>query len=150
MNKVELAKSYFKEGYNCCQAVVLAYKDEMGLDEHAALAISSSFGGGIGRMREVCGAVSGMCIVAGMLYGYTDPKSTGEKADHYKLIQQMAADFTARNGSIICRDLTGIKKDNHIPTERNAQFYQKRPCVELVGDAAEILEKVIASKNKLS
>ncbi|MBQ3084980.1 MAG: C_GCAxxG_C_C family protein [Clostridia bacterium] len=147
MNKVELAKSYFKEGYNCCQAVVLAYKDEMGLDERAALAISSSFGGGIGRLREVCGAVSGMCIVAGMLYGYTDPKAKAEKADHYKLIQQMAADFTARNGSIICRVLTGIEKDNHIPTERTAEFYKKRPCVELVGDAAAILEQIIASKN---
>ena len=147
MNKVELAKSYFKEGYNCCQAVVLAYKDEMGLDERAALAISSSFGGGIGRLREVCGAVSGMCIVAGMLYGYTDPKAKAERADHYKLIQQMAADFTARNGSIICRVLTGIEKDNHIPTERTAEFYKKRPCVELVGDAAAILEQIIASKN---
>ena len=147
MNKVELAKSYFKEGYNCCQAVVLAYKDEMGLDERAALAISSSFGGGIGRLREVCGAVSGMCIVAGMLYGYTDPKAKAEKANHYKLIQQMAADFTARNGSIICRVLTGIEKDNHIPTERTAEFYKKRPCVELVGDAAAILEQIIDSKN---
>ncbi len=146
MNKVELAKSYFKEGYNCCQAVVLAFKDEMGLDERTALAISSSFGGGIGRLREVCGAVSGMCIVAGMLYGYTDPKGKEDKAAHYKLIQQMASDFTARNGSIICRVLTGIEKDNHIPTDRNAEFYKTRPCVELVGDAAEILEKVIASK----
>ena len=149
MNKVELAKSYFKEGYNCCQAVVLAFKDEMGLDEHAALAIASSFGGGVGRLREVCGAVSGMCLVAGMLYGYTDPKAKAEKADHYKLIQQMAADFTARNGSIICRVLTGIEKDNHIPTERTAEFYKKRPCAELVGDAAAILEKVIADKKVL-
>ena len=143
MTKAELAKAYFKEGYNCCQAVVLAFCPETGLDEKTALALSSSFGGGVGRMREVCGAVSGMCIVAGLLYGYTDPKSKTEKADHYKLIQEMAAEFTARNGSIVCRVLTGIEKGGHIPTERTEAFYQKRPCVELVGDAAEILERII-------
>lgn len=148
MNKAELAKQYFKEGYNCCQAVVLAFTDEMKLEPKAALAIASSFGGGIGRLREVCGAFSGACIVAGMMFGYTDPKGREEKAEHYKLIQQMAKDFEAKNGSIICGVLTGIKKDDHIPTERNTAFYQKRPCVELVGDAAEILEKVLAAKSR--
>ncbi|MBQ8894434.1 MAG: C_GCAxxG_C_C family protein [Clostridia bacterium] len=148
MTKAEIAKEYFKEGYNCCQAVVLAFADEMELEPQAALAIASSFGGGIGRLREVCGAVSGMCIVAGKLYGYTDPKAKTEKADHYKLIQQIAKEFEDQNGSIICRVLTGIEKNNHIPTERTEAFYQKRPCVELVGDAAEIMEKVFKEKSK--
>ena len=148
MNKAELAKQYFKEGYNCCQAVVLAFADEMKLDQTAALAIASSFGGGIGRLREVCGAFSGACIVVGALYGYTDPKCKTEKAEHYKLIQQMAADLEAKNGSIICGVQTGIKKEGPIPTERNQEFYQKRPCVELVGDAAEILEEVFAAKSR--
>lgn len=146
MSKVELAKKYFKEGYNCSQAVVLAFAAEMGLNEKTALAIASSFGGGIGRLREVCGAVSGMCIVAGMMYGYTSPTDNAKKAAHYKLIQKMAAEFEEKNGSIICRVLTGIEKDHHIPTERTKEFYKKRPCVELVGDAAEILEKMIAEK----
>ncbi len=146
MNKVTLAKSYFKEGYNCCQAVLLAYKEEIGLDERSTLALSSSFGGGIGRMREVCGAFSGACMVLGMLYGYTDPKAKEEKAAHYKLIQDLAADFTARNGSIICRTLTGMEQDSHVPTERTTSFYKKRPCVDLVGDVAELLEQIIASK----
>ncbi|MBQ6824954.1 MAG: C_GCAxxG_C_C family protein [Clostridia bacterium] len=146
MSKAEQAKAYFKEGYNCCQAVVLAFTEEMNLEPQAALAIASSFGGGIGRLREVCGAFSGVCIVAGALYGYTDPKAKEEKAAHYQLIQQMAKEFEDRNGSIICGVLTGIKKDSHIPTERTEAFYQKRPCVELVGDAAEILEKIIQEK----
>ena len=147
MTKAEIAKNYFKEGYNCCQAVVLAFADEMGLEPKTALAIASSFGGGIGRMREVCGAVSGMCIVAGKLYGYTDPKAKSEKADHYKLIQQMAGEFEEKNGSILCKVLTGIEKGGHIPTERNKEFYQKRPCAELVADAAEIMEEVIKRRN---
>ena len=147
MMKAELAKQYFKEGYNCCQAVVLAFAPEMGVAPQTALAIASSFGGGIGRLREVCGAFSGACIVAGALWGYTDPKAKEEKAEHYKLIQQMAAAFEAKNGSIICGVLTGIRKDSHIPAERTEAFYQKRPCVELVGDAAEILEKIIKERS---
>jgi C_GCAxxG_C_C family probable redox protein len=146
MNKSDLAKKYFKEGYNCCQAVVLAFASDMGLNETTALAIASSFGGGIGRLREVCGAVSGMCIVAGMMYGYTSPTDSTKKAEHYQLIQKMAAEFEEKNGSIICKVLTGIQKDHHIPTERTNEFYKKRPCVELVGDAAKILENVIAEK----
>ena len=122
MMKAELAKQYFKEGYNCCQAVVLAFAPEMGLPEQAALAIASSFGGGIGRLREVCGAVSGMCIVAGALYGYTDPKSTTEKADHYRLIQQLAKEFEQKNGSILCRVLTGIDKGSPVPAPRTEGY----------------------------
>ena len=142
-DKANLAKKYFKDGYNCCQAVVLAFLDEFNIDKETALALSSSFGGGVGRLREICGAVSGMCIVAGLKYGYISPTDNNQKADHYALIQKLAKDFEERNGSIVCKVLTGIEKDNHIPTERNSEFYKKRPCAELVYDAAEIMQKVI-------
>ena len=142
-DKASLAKKYFKDGYNCCQAVVLAFLDEIDIDKETALALSSSFGGGVGRLREICGAVSGMCIVAGLKYGYISPTDNNQKADHYALIQKLAKDFEERNGSIVCKVLTGIEKDNHIPTERNSEFYKKRPCAELVYDAAEIMQKVI-------
>ncbi len=142
-DKANLAKKYFKDGYNCCQAVVLAFLDEIDIDKETALALSSSFGGGVGRLREICGAVSGMCIVAGLKYGYISPTDNNKKADHYALIQKLAKDFEERNGSIVCKVLTGIEKDNHIPTERNSEFYKKRPCAELVYDAAEIMQKVI-------
>lgn len=142
-DKANLAKKYFKDGYNCCQAVVLAFLDEIDIDKETALALSSSFGGGVGRLREICGAVSGMCIVAGLKYGYISPTDNNQKADHYALIQKLAKDFEERNGSIVCKVLTGIEKDNHIPTERNSEFYKKRPCAELVYDAAEIMQKVI-------
>ncbi len=141
--KAELAQKYFKDGYNCCQAVVLAFCEEAGIDKETALAISSSFGGGIGRLREVCGAVSGMCIIAGKMFGYTTPDGGSAKADHYKLIQDMANEFTKKNGSIICKTLTGLDKTTHIPDERNKEYYKKRPCDCLVYDAAEILERTI-------
>lgn len=145
--KAELARKYFKEGYNCCQAVVLAFCDDVELKKETAIAIASSFGGGVGRLREICGAVSGMCIIAGLKYGYTSPDATTEKADHYKLIQQLAAEFEAQNGSIICRVLTGIEKASHVPEKRNDEYYKKRPCDCLVYDAAAILEKMIAEKD---
>ncbi len=146
--KAEKAKKYFEEGYNCCQAVVLAFTNEMKINEAAALSIASSFGGGIGRLREVCGAVSGMCIVLGALYGYTSPLATTEKADHYKLIQDAAHKFEEKNGSIICRVLTGIDTGSHVPETRNKEYYQKRPCGDLVYDAAEILETIISERNE--
>lgn len=141
MNKAEKAKEYFKQGYNCAQAVVLPFCDEIGLDKEQAMALASSFGGGIGRLREVCGAVSGMCIVAGVKYGYSSPDAKEQKAEHYKLIQTLAGEFEKRNGSIICRTLTGLDRTDYIPTERNAEFYKRRPCIDLVVDAVEILEK---------
>lgn len=142
----EKARNYFLEGYNCSQAVFLAFTDLTGIDEKTALLISSSFGGGMGRMREVCGAVSGMFMAAGMLYGYADPKAKDEKAEHYKRIQELAAAFKERNGSIICRDLLGgIAEENktHVPDDRTAEYYKKRPCARMVEDAAEILDRYI-------
>lgn len=142
MTHAEKAKAYFEEGYNCAQAVTLAFADEMGLDKAVAAKMACSFGGGLGRLREVCGCVSGMSLAAGALYGYSDPKAREEKADHYALIQKLANEFKERNGSIICRELlAGINNDtNPVPEERTESYYKKRPCAELAYMAAEILE----------
>ena len=141
--RAERAKQLFLEGYNCAQAVVGAFSDVMEIDFDIAMKLASSFGGGIGRMREVCGAVSGMCMVAGDLKGYSDPKAKEEKTEHYRLIQELAGKFREENGSIICRELLGEGegKVSHIPSERTDSYYKKRPCAELVYLAAAILEK---------
>lgn len=139
----ELAMAYFKEGYNCSQSVFMAFCDEYDIDFEMAMKISSSFGGGMGRLREVCGAVTGMFMVAGLIYGYIDPKDHTSKTEHYKRIQSLAKEFEEKNNSIICRELLGLKcgKDNPVPELRTAEYYKKRPCVELVGMAAEIMEQ---------
>ena len=140
----ERAKALFLEGYNCAQAVVGAFADKFDMDFSTLMKSISSFGGGMGRLREVCGAVSGMFFVAGALYGYDDPKAKEEKAEHYHLIQTLAAKFREKNGSIICRELLGEtdKSVTHVPSERTQAYYQKRPCQELVADAVLVLEEV--------
>ena len=145
MSKREIAMDYFTRGYNCAQSVVLAFAEETGQDPATLARLSSSFGGGLGRLREVCGAVSGMAIVAGLLYGYDDPETGAAKAAHYARIQALAGAFEAENGSIICRELLGLsqKRDDPAPSARGADFYKKRPCRELVGMAADILERYI-------
>lgn len=148
MNNVrERAQELFKYGYNCSQSVFGVFCEECGMDFETALKISSSFGGGMARLREVCGAVSGMFMVAGMKYGYTDPKGNLSKAEHYKRIQELAEQFREKNGSIICRDLLGlsVQSESYIPEERTDEYYKKRPCAELVGDAAEIIYEFIKS-----
>ena len=138
------AMDLFRNGYNCAQSVFGAFASSLGLDFETAVKIASSFGGGIARMREVCGAVSGMCMVAGYAFGYSNPDDFSEKAEHYKRIQQLLDSFRELNGSIICRELLGITKpgaDNPEPEKRTAMYYQKRPCELLVGQAAMILEK---------
>lgn len=141
----EKAMALFEEGYNCAQAVFLAFADMHGIDERTAAALSSSFGGGMGRLREVCGAVSGMFMTAGVLYGYDSPTAKEEKAEHYARIQELASSFEAANGSIVCRELLGltVHRDVPIPEARTKEYYKKRPCKELVGQAAEILERYI-------
>ena len=139
------AMELFKEGYNCSQAVILAFSDKYDIEESRAVKLASSFGGGMGRMREVCGAVSGMFMVAGLLYGYDDPKAKEEKAEHYARIQELAAKFTDINGSIVCRELLGLsqKKDDPTPSERTDEYYKKRPCEQLCGIAAALMEQYI-------
>lgn len=141
----EHAMAYFKEGYNCSQSVFMAFCEECNMDFEMALRISSSFGAGMGRLREVCGAVTGMFMVAGMVYGYTDPKDHTSKTEHYKRIQYLAKEFEEKSHSIICRELLGLDvgKDSPVPELRTAEYYKKRPCVELVGIAADIMEQYI-------
>lgn len=142
MTKREKAMSLFYEGYNCSQSVFGAFAEELDIDFETALKISSSFGGGMGRMREVCGAVSGMFMAAGLKCGYYLPKDIKGKTEHYKLIQRLAEKFKEKNKYIVCRQLLGLegKDNNFIPSERTDEYYKKRPCPKLIGDAAEILE----------
>lgn len=150
MTKAEQAKQLFTQGYNCAQSVFIAFADECGIDRETAALISSGFGGGLGRMREVCGAVSGMSMAASMLFGSADPKNAEKKKELYSTVQQLAGEFRSKNGSIICRELLGLDKaaaTPPTPEARTPQYYKKRPCALLVYDAAEILEDYI-SKNK--
>ena len=146
MDRRETAERFFRQGYNCAQSVVMAFHDLTGLSESESARLASSFGGGLGRMREVCGAVSGMAFVLGALYGYDDPKVMGASATHYARVQEVAGAFKAANGSIICRDLLGDKSAvTATPEPRTAEYYKKRPCVELVGMAADILDDYLES-----
>lgn len=144
-NHSQKAMELFMQGYNCSQSVFATFYENLGIDFETALKISSSFGGGMGRLREVCGAVSGMFMVAGLKYGYTNPKDNKAKMAHYKLIQELAAQFKAENHSIICRELLGLAAgpDNYVPELRTNEYYKKRPCSELVGCAARIMEELI-------
>ena len=133
------------QGYNCAQSIVLAFADLLPVDESALSRLSSSFGGGMGRLREVCGAVSGMFMVAGLLYGYDGPEVGQVKAEHYAKIQELAHRFEEKHGSIVCRELLGlaVRRDVPVPEARTAEYYKKRPCPEMIGEAAEILEQFI-------
>lgn len=139
--RVEKAGELFKQGYNCSQSVFLAFADKYGIDENMALKLACSFGGGISRLREVCGAVSGMALVCGLETGNTDPGNQEGKKENYSKMRELAARFEEENGSIICRQLLGIEKreENAEPSLRTAEYYKKRPCRELVMCAAGIL-----------
>lgn len=143
MDHREKAVQLFREGCNCAQATFAAFCDVTGIEERAALRLSSSFGGGIGRMREVCGAVSGMCMAAGCLYGYDDPRAADEKKQHYARIQEMAGQFRGEFGSIICRDILKNPDDSPSPTPRTPEFYSTRPCERCIWRAADILERYL-------
>ena len=158
--RVEKAKKLFKEdGFNCCQAVVLAYNDIFGLDDKTAASVSSGFGGGMGRMREVCGSVSGMTILAGMISPADDPSNKSGRTANYALVQEMAERFKEINGSILCKELLGLvpmgsasnaPKESPEPSDRTAEYYKKRPCEELVGISARIVgEKLIYLANNV-
>ncbi|MBE5767337.1 MAG: C_GCAxxG_C_C family protein [Clostridiales bacterium] len=145
MDKGQLAYDLFHQGYNCAQAVLLAFAEDCGISEKAAAKIASSFGGGVGRLREVCGAVSGMCMAAGLLKGYSDAGDVQGRSEHYARIQQMAGEFREKFGSIVCRDLlSGVNATTGgAPEERTAEYYKKRSCDECVRLAAEIAEKYL-------
>lgn len=147
MSKKDAAMALFEQGYNCAQAVAGAFCEEIGMDMNSAVRLASGFGGGFGRLREVCGAVSGMVIVANMLYGYESPTDNTAKTAHYKDIQLIVLEFKKRNGTYICHELLELPENDPkspVPEERTKEYYKKRPCKELVGEAADILEKFIA------
>ena len=143
MDHREKAAELFVNGKNCAQAVTVAFCDVTHMEPELAAKLSSSFGGGMGRMREVCGAVSGMLLVAGLLYGYGTPGDDESKRAHYKLVQELAGKFREREHSIVCRDILKNPPSDPNPTPRDAEFYQKRPCARLVALAAQILDDYI-------
>ena len=143
MNRGEYAAELFMKGYNCAQTVAVAFCDVTGQTPDQAARMASSFGGGMGRMREVCGAVSGMLLVAGLLYGYETPGDDVSKKEHYGRVQLLAGRFRQQVGSIVCRDILKNPPSDPNPTPRTAEFYKQRPCVRMVVLAAEILDAYI-------
>ncbi len=130
-------------GFNCSQSVVVAFADLIGLSETAAARVSAGLGGGVGRQREVCGAVSGAAMVLGFVF-------SGEKGENkakaYEKVREFSDEFKKRNRFIVCRQLLGLEEglsESAVPSERTEQYYKKRPCAELVFDAAEILEGIL-------
>ena len=156
--RVAKAKRLFKEeGYNCCQAVVLAYNDLFGIDDTMAASLSSGFGGGMGRMREVCGSVSGMVLLAGLIAPADNPSDKNGRTRNYALVQDIAGEFRKMNGSIVCRELLGltpmgssspVPQESPEPSDRTAEYYKKRPCEELVGISARIIGEKLLQMNK--
>lgn len=150
MDRQERAKEYFMKGYNCAQSVFAAFADLYGMDEETALKLSCSFGAGMGRMREVCGAVSGMFLVVGLECGNTDPTNQQQKTANYETVRMLADRFKEKNKTIICRELLGIRaaEKSAVPSERTEEYYKTRPCVRTVMDAAGILEEYLKEKGK--
>lgn len=149
------ARDLFLQGYNCAQAVVLAYADVIekngGIDTPMLLKMASPFGGGMGRLREVCGSISGIFMVLGALEGYNAPGDRQGKIDLYRDVQLLAGEFEKKNGSIICRELLGLPagKDQPVPEERTQAYYESRPCPDKIADAAAILETFLRGKGLL-
>ena len=144
-SRVEKAAATFEEGYTCAQAVFATYADLFGMDRETALKLSSPMGGGIGRMREVCGAVSAMALLAGLKDGNTDPANEEGKEKIYLITRQMAEKFKEKHDTIICRELLGLERmeESAKPSERNLRYYEERPCTRLVATAARIVEEML-------
>lgn len=135
------AQELFKQGFNCSQAVFASCADLYGIkDEQLALRLSASFGGGMGRMRLVCGAASGMFLLAGLQNGSATPHDSEGKMANYAFVQQLAGDFKAKYGSLICAELLGLapKPEDPKPADRTPQYYEKRPCPEMIAEAVRI------------
>lgn len=143
--RADRAEALFRQGYNCSQSVFAAFADVVGMSVEEAAQLASPFGAGFGKLREVCGAVSGMTMLAGKLKGYSDPKAREEKVELYKLIQKMCAEFEEKEGSIICRELLGLEKGEDLgePAVRTEEYYRSRPCLGACRTAAEIAEKYL-------
>ena len=147
--RIEKAVALFKEGYNCSQSVVAAFADMYGFTQEQALKMGASFGGGIGRMRQTCGAACGLFLVAGLETGCTEGHNPQGKEANYKVVQELAEEFRKRNGSLICAELLGLAKNAPTPTTpdaRTAEYYKKRPCVKMVEEAARIFGEYLENK----
>ncbi|MBE7002492.1 MAG: C_GCAxxG_C_C family protein [Ruminococcaceae bacterium] len=138
------AAQLFLQGYNCAQAVAVAFCDVTGLDADYTARLVSGFGGGMGRLREVCGAVSGMFMVLGHLYGYDTPGDDAKKMELYTRVQGLAKQFEEINGSIICREILKNPPSDPNPSPRTAEYYAKRPCAKMVMTAAKLMDEFIA------
>ena len=145
-NHRERATALFQEGYNCAQAVFCAFCDQTGLTLDEAARLSSSFGGGMGRLREVCGALSGAELALGAIQGYADPDDPAAKSAHYQAVRDLAERFRAQNGTILCRELLKDVKTTPggEPEMRTPAFYAARPCLRLVGEAAALLDQALS------
>lgn len=145
--RAEMARKNFLDGYNCCQAVLLAFTDVLGITPGTAATVASGFGGGMGRLREVCGTVSALTIASGYIHPACDPSIKSDRIANYAIVQELAGAFKEENGSIVCRELLGISskaKESPVPSDRTNEYYRKRPCAELAGCSARILaEKLI-------
>ena len=145
MDHATKAAELFLGGYNCAQAVAVAFCDVTGLDEKTAAKLASPFGGGMGRLREVCGAVSGMLMVLGYLYGYDNSDDGDTKMQVYTQVQELANKFREINGSIICREILKNPPSDPNPSPRTEEYYAKRPCARMVMVAAELMDEFIAN-----
>ena len=141
----ERAYTLFLEGYNCSQAVVAAFSDELGIPLETAVRLASPFGGGMGRLREVCGAFSGMMVVFGLLYGYDEPGHHEKKTALYKDVQALAAKFRKKNGALVCREILGLRAGASDPTPevRTPEYYRTRPCPRIAAAAADLLQEYL-------
>lgn len=150
MDYSKKAEELFKGGCNCAQAVFCAFADDYGIDRDTAIRMTAAFGGGMGRLREVCGAVSGMFLAASFKYASTDSNDAAAKKELYSIIQTLAATFKEENGSIICRELLSLPDgaDSPTPEKRTQNYYKKRPCAALCADAARILAEFNENRSK--
>ena len=150
MRKDQAVETFY-EGYNCAQSVFATYADLFGMDRETALRMSSAMGAGVGRMREICGAVSSMAMLAGLQEGNADPEDEEAKARIYTLVRKMSDRFRQENGSIVCRELLGIEpgaQESAAPQKRTKEYYESRPCPKLIACAARIIEEELLCKPK--
>ncbi len=144
--RTDKAVELFKSGFNCSQSVFAAYADLFGMDTDTALKVSAGLGGGVGRSREVCGAVSAAAMLVGMKYGATDGEDSEAKQRTYAVVQQVIAEFRKTNPSIVCRELLNLGETvntDPVPEARTENYYKKRPCAEIVEDSAKAVEKIL-------
>nr|WP_028911541.1 C-GCAxxG-C-C family protein [Prevotella sp. MA2016] len=149
--RVERAVENFMAGYGCCQSVVAAFADLYGLDDTLAKKIAAGFGGGVGRMRMMCGAVSGIVMLVGLDCGQTEGSDREGKSACYKVVQDLLAQSKAENGSIICAEILGLKghekaASSYVASARTAEYYKTRPCAAKVESAARIFANYLKAK----